>query len=82
MWQTAGKMAAIVSGAYVISSNRIGSSPTGPAFGGGGFAYRPDGSLMATTTPADTLIVADIEPEVSARQRGAYPCYVTEPDVR
>lgn len=82
MWQTAGKMAAIVSGAYVISSNRVGSSPTGPAFGGGGFAYRPDGSLMATTTPADTLIVADIEPEVSACQRGVYPCYVMEPDVR
>lgn len=80
MWQVAGKMAAIVSGAYVISSNRVGSSPNGPAFGGGGFAYHPDGSLLATTTPADTLIVAEVDPRVSDRQRAAYPCYVAEPD--
>jgi N-carbamoylputrescine amidase len=82
MWQTAGKMAAIVSGAYVISSNRVGLSPTGPAFGGGGFAYHPDGSLLATTTPADMLIVAEVEPRVSDRQRAAYPCYVAEPNVQ
>ena len=82
MWQAAGKMAAIVSGAYVISSNRVGSSPTGPAFGGGGFAYHPDGSLTAATTSMDMLLVIEIEPEISARQRSAYPCYVAEPDVR
>ncbi len=81
MWQAAGKMAAIVSGAYVISSNRVGLSLNGPAFGGGGFAYYPDGSLLATTTPADMLVVAEIEPSVANRQRASYPCYVAEPNV-
>lgn len=82
MWHAAGKMAAIVSGAYVVSSNRVGSSPTGPTFGGGGFAYRPDGSLIAATTPTDTLLVADVDPGVSSRQRADYPCYVAEPAAR
>jgi N-carbamoylputrescine amidase len=82
MWHVAGKMAAIVSGAYVISSNRVGSSPAGPAFGGGGFAYRPDGSLVGVTTLTDPLLVIEVEPDVSARQRGAYPCYVVEPDIQ
>ncbi len=82
MWQAAGKMTAIVSGAYVISSNRVGLSPPGPVFGGGGFAYHPDGSLLATTTPADMLIVVEVEPRVSDRQRAAYPCYVAEPNVQ
>lgn len=80
MWHVAGKMAAIVSGAYVISSNRVGSSPESPAFGGEGFAYHPNGSLLATTTPANSLIVAEVEPWVSDHQRAAYPCYVAEPN--
>ena len=80
MWQTAGRMAAIVSGAYVFSSNRVGSSPAGPAFGGRGFAYYPDGSLIGMTTSTNALLVAEVEPEISVRQRGAYPCYVADSD--
>ena len=79
MWQAAGKMAAIVSGAYVVSSNRVGSSPISPVFGGGGFAYGPDGSLIAATTSTDPLLVVNVDPEVSTHQRSAYPCYVAEP---
>jgi N-carbamoylputrescine amidase len=79
-WLAAGKMAAIVSGSYVVSSNRVGPSNEGVTFGGAGFAYHPDGSLLAMTTPAEPLLVIDVEPEVSARQRASYPCYVVDPD--
>jgi N-carbamoylputrescine amidase len=78
-WLAAGKMAAIVSGSYVVSSNRVGPSSDGVMFGGVGFAYHPDGSLLAVTTPAQPLLVVDVEPEVSARQRTSYPCSVGEP---
>ena len=35
-WMIAGAMASIVSGAYVVSSNRVGFSRAGTGFGGGG----------------------------------------------
>jgi N-carbamoylputrescine amidase len=79
-WLAAGKMAAIVSGSYVVSSNRVGPCNEGVTFGGAGFAYHPDGSLLAVTTPAEPLLVIDVEPEISARQRASYPCYVVDPD--
>jgi N-carbamoylputrescine amidase len=78
-WLAAGKMAAIVSGSYVVSSNRVGPSGDGVMFGGVGFAYHPDGSLLAVTTPAQPLLVIDVEPEISAKQRASYPCSVFEP---
>jgi N-carbamoylputrescine amidase len=79
-WLAAGKMAAIVSGSYVVSSNRVGRAPADVTFGGGGFAYRPDGSLLAVTSPTEPLMVIDVEPGLSARQRATYPCYVVDPD--
>jgi N-carbamoylputrescine amidase len=81
-WLAAGKMAAIVSGSYVVSSNRIGRSRDGVVFGGTGFAYHPDGSLFAVTTASETLLSIEVDPAVSARQRRSYPCYVTDPRFR
>ncbi|MCW6510870.1 carbon-nitrogen hydrolase family protein [Lichenifustis flavocetrariae] len=75
-WLTAGKMAAIVSGSYIVSSNRVGTSDQGTIFGGAGFAFGPDGSLLATTDAQRPLLVVEVDPERSRRQRLAYPCYV------
>jgi len=77
-WETAGAMAAIVSGSYVVSSNRTGSSGDGATFGGRGFAFAPDGALIAETSAETHLVVIDLDREVSRRQKGEYPCYVPE----
>jgi N-carbamoylputrescine amidase len=77
-WLAAGKMAAIVSGSYVISSNRVGRSPEGIVFGGAGFAFHPDGSLLAMTSAEESLLAVDVDLEISAAQRGLYPRYVRE----
>ncbi len=77
-WKIAGAMASLVSGAYVVSSNRIGSSKGGTQFGGGGFAYAPRGRLLAITTPTNPLQIFDLDPENSAFARREYPCYVPE----
>jgi N-carbamoylputrescine amidase len=77
-WKIAGAMAALVSGAYVVSSNRTGRSPGGTEFGGGGFAYAPHGRLLAVTTPANPALTLDLDPENSARAQRDYPCYVPE----
>jgi N-carbamoylputrescine amidase len=77
-WTIAGAMASLVSGAYVVSSNRVGVSRTGTHFGGGGFAYAPHGHLLAMTAPAGALQTVEVDPKVSALAQQEYPCYVQE----
>ncbi|MCB4767665.1 carbon-nitrogen hydrolase family protein [Ancylobacter sp. Lp-2] len=75
---TAGAMAAIVSGSYVVSSNRMGRAGNNPEFGGSGFAFAPDGELMATTSSSQAVVVVDIDARVARRQKCRYPCYLAE----
>jgi N-carbamoylputrescine amidase len=77
-WKISGAMASLVSGAYVVSSNRIGRSRCGTHFGGGGFAYAPQGRLLAMTTPANPVQAFDLDPKIPASAQSDYPCYVSE----
>ncbi len=79
IWPTAAAMTAIISGCFVISSNRSGSlEPTGSlaTFGGEGFAYAPDGAFIARTSPTRRLVVIDFDLNESDRSKEQYPCYV------
>jgi N-carbamoylputrescine amidase len=71
-------MASIVSGAYVVSSNRVGRSSGGTRFGGGGFGYAPRGRLWAETNPAEPVLTLELDPKLPASARAEYPCYVHE----
>ena len=78
-WDTAAAMAAIVSGCYVLSSNR--ASPVNDPnsnFGGRGFAYSPTGELLAETSPSTPLVSIDIDVTRVAEAQSGYPCYVRE----
>jgi N-carbamoylputrescine amidase len=87
-WKIAGAMASLVSGAYVVSSNRVssnraGRSKNGTQFGGGGFAYAPvrlgpQGRLLSETSPANPVQTFDLDPKIAASAQSAYPCYVPE----
>jgi N-carbamoylputrescine amidase len=77
-WKIAGAMAALVSGAYVVSSNRVGRSRGGTRFGGGGFAFAPRGRLLAATAPASPVQTFELDPTMAALARREYPCYVPE----
>jgi N-carbamoylputrescine amidase len=77
-WKTAGAMASLVSGAYVVSSNRVGRAAGGTTFGGGGFAYAPQGRLLAVTTQANPVQTSELDPEIAASAQRSYPCYVPE----
>ena len=77
-WQIAGAMASVVSGAYVVSSNRVGRSRSGTRFGGGGFAYAPHGRFLAVTTAANPVLTLELDAAISAAARLEYPCYVPE----
>jgi N-carbamoylputrescine amidase len=77
-WKIAGAMAALVSGAYVVSSNRVGRSKSGTRFGGGGFAYAPRGRLLAGTTQRNPVQTFELDSKMAAFAQRAYPCYVPE----
>ena len=77
-WKIAGAMASLVSGAYVVSSNRVGCSEGGRSFGGGGFAYAPHGHLLAMTGPAHPVQTLELDPKISMFAKRSYPCYVPE----
>jgi N-carbamoylputrescine amidase len=80
-WTIAGAMASLVSGAYVVSSNRVGLSRSGTRFGGGGFAYAPHGELLAVTGPANPVQTLELDPGMAALAQREYPCYVPELEV-
>jgi len=78
-WNTAAAMAAIVSGCYVVSSNRVSLiSGATPNFGGRGFAYSPNGELLAETSSAIPFACVDIDVNRVAEAQKKYPCYVHE----
>jgi N-carbamoylputrescine amidase len=77
-WKIAGAMASLVSGAYVVSSNRVGRGQGGTQFGGGGFAYAPHGLLLATTSADHPLGTLELDSNKSASAQNEYPCYVPE----
>ena len=78
-WHTAARMAAIVSGCYVLSSNRVSARlDVEPLFGGAGIAYSPKGELLHETSDGLPMAVVDIDVELVRRAQREYPCYVRE----
>ena len=78
-WDIAAAMAAVVSGCYVVSSNRVAAkNGTEPKFGGRGFAYSPTGELLAETSPSMPIASVKIDLTRVAEAQKQYPCYVRE----
>jgi N-carbamoylputrescine amidase len=77
-WLVALRMAAIVSGAYVLSSNRGGIDSNGQRFGGKGCIIDPEGDVVAETSEKNPVVFHEIETERVEKAQAAYPCYVRE----
>jgi N-carbamoylputrescine amidase len=78
-WDAAARMTAVVSGCYVLSSNRVSrGANSGQYFGGHGFAYSPNGELLKETSEAAPLLTVDIDLAVVAEAQRNYPCNVRE----
>jgi N-carbamoylputrescine amidase len=72
-WLSVGVVAAVRSGAFSLSSNRVDS--TG-ACGGAGWIISPDGEILATTTRDVPFVTIDIDLNVPVAARASYPRYV------
>jgi len=71
-WLALGVVAAMRSGAFSLSSNRIDPSGT---CGGTGWIIDPAGDVLATTTRAEPFATLDIDVDAVARVRNSYPRY-------
>jgi N-carbamoylputrescine amidase len=77
-WEVAMRMAAIVSGCYVLSSNRGGVDSRGQTFGGRGWVVDPDGEVLVQTSAGSPLAFCEVDLEAPLRAQREYPCYVPE----
>jgi N-carbamoylputrescine amidase len=78
-WRVAMQMAGMVSGCWVLSSNRS-EHDAGVDWAGGGLVIDPTGACVAETSAAVPLITCRIDTEAATHQQARYPCYVPELD--
>jgi len=72
-WLSVGVVAAVRSGAFCVSSNRV--DPTG-ACGGAGWIISPDGKILARTTAEAPFATIDVDLTDSIAAHDSYPRYV------
>ena len=77
-WLTGGRTAAIIAGAYSLSSNRVEDGERPADLGGHGWAVDPDGQLLATTTEDQPFVTVDVDLARADRAKETYPRYVQE----
>ncbi len=71
-WLAGGRVAAIVAGAFGLSSNRFDESGT---YGGQGWIVGPDGEVLATTSATQPVVSAVIDLEAADKAKSTYPRY-------
>ncbi len=71
-WLAGGRTAAVVAGAWGLSSNRC---DTTGRFGGQGWVVSPDGEVLGLTSAEVPFITADIDIEAAVRAKSTYPRY-------
>lgn len=72
-WLSAGVVAAVRSGAFSVSSNRV--DPSG-ACGGVGWIIGPDGRVLASTSAKAPFATVDIDLAAALAARESYPRYI------
>jgi len=77
-WLVAMRMAAIVSGCYVLSSNRSGTDVAGQTFGGAGWIINPNGDLVAQTSAEKPIACHELDLDWVRQAQQEYPCYVRD----
>ena len=77
-WLVGGQAAAVVSGSFCISSNKVADAGEVAELGGRGWIIDPDGSVLATTSAERPVVTVDVEPETADRAKKTYPRYVKD----
>jgi predicted amidohydrolase len=75
-WLAGGRASAIVSGAFSLSSNRVGSKGYSVHFGGQGWIVDPDGEVLGLTSREQPFTTVEINLNAAERAKQTYPRYV------
>ena len=78
-WVAGGKVAAVVSGAYCVSSNRTGRRGEAE-FGGSGWAIDPEGELLGLTSKTEPFVTVEVDLKKAERAKKTYPRDSLRPD--
>jgi len=77
-WITGGRTAAVVSGAYCLSSNLSGKV-NGVAMGGAGWVIEPEqGTILGVTSREHPFLTISIDPAAARAAKRTYPRYVLD----
>jgi N-carbamoylputrescine amidase len=78
-WVAGGRTAAVMSGAFCLSSNRSGVDASGFEWGGHGWIIEPEeGGVVARTSTQQPFLTIDLDLDVARRAKLTYPRYVSE----
>lgn len=72
-WLVGGRAAAILAGAFSLSSNRVSAGGASEDFGGAGWVIDPEGSVLAMTSPQHPFITVEIPAGQAEEAKGTYP---------
>ncbi|MBI3841450.1 MAG: carbon-nitrogen hydrolase family protein [Thaumarchaeota archaeon] len=78
-WLAAGRVAAVISGAFCLSSNRTGKRGEAE-FGGVGWVVGPDGQVLGTTSKDKPFVTVEVDPDEAVRAKRTHPRDSLEPD--
>jgi N-carbamoylputrescine amidase len=74
-WLAGGRAAAVVSGAFVLSSNRFSPPGTVPSLGGQGWIIGPESEVLARTSRHEPFATVTIDLAEAERAKRTYPRY-------
>jgi N-carbamoylputrescine amidase len=77
-WLAGGRTAAVVSGAWSLSSNRRCAEGPGGGMGGTGWIVDPDGKVLGVTSEAEPFLTREVDLTAAETARTTYPRYVAE----
>jgi N-carbamoylputrescine amidase len=78
-WITGGRAAAVVSGAFCLSSNLSGPNTENIEFGGTGWVIEPEeGSVLGVTSPEKPFLTVEIDLKKAEKAKFTYPRYVAD----
>ncbi|MDX1688339.1 MAG: carbon-nitrogen hydrolase family protein [Candidatus Promineifilaceae bacterium] len=77
-WLIGGRAAAVIAGAYSLSSNRVDEGEQPAELGGQGWVVAPDGDVLAITTAEQPFVTVDVDLDRADRAKKTYPRYVRE----
>jgi N-carbamoylputrescine amidase len=74
-WLAGGRASAVVSGAFVLSSNRFSPRGSSPSLGGQGWVVGPESDVLARTSQEEPFATVSIDLSEAERAKRTYPRY-------